>query len=135
MDDLILKKVVKFITPCIQLFGIYIIMYGHISPGGGFAGGTIIASSLVLQHITFGKNDMHFIFRKEKALKLISFSLILYSLIKGYSFFGGQFHLPHPPVGVPGNLLSGGFILPLNILIGLTVSSTFYIIFTLFSNE
>jgi len=135
MDDLILKKIVKFITPCIQLFGIYVIMYGHITPGGGFSGGTIIAASLILQHITFGKNNVHFIFRKEMALKLIGFSLILYSTIKGYSFFGSQFHLPHPPIGVPGNLFSGGFILPLNILIGVTVSSTFYVIFTLFSNE
>ncbi len=135
MNDLILKNIVKFITPCIQLFGIYIILYGHISPGGGFSGGTIIASSLILQHITFGRSSVHTIFRKDRALKLIGFSLILYSLMKGYSFLSSQFHFPHPPTGVPGSLLSGGFILPLNILIGIIVSCTIYIIFTLFANE
>ncbi len=135
MHDLILKNIVKFITPCIQLFGLYIILYGHISPGGGFSGGTIIASSLILKHITFGQSSIPSIFRKDSALKLIGFALILYSLMKGYSFLGSQFHFPHPPTGVPGNLFSGGFILPLNIIIGTIVSATIYNIFTLFVNE
>lgn len=133
MDSLILKQVVKLIAPCIQLFGIYVIIYGHISPGGGFAGGTIIAASIILQHITFGKSYVDAFLKESRALKLICLSLILYGLLKSYSFLGDTFHLPHPPTGVPGNVLSGGFILPLNILVGITVTSTIYIIYSLFS--
>ena len=133
MNDMILKHIVKILTPCIQLFGIYVILYGHISPGGGFAGGTIIATSLVLNHITFGKNSLKF--NQDKALKFICTSLILYGLLKGYSFLADQFHWPHAPTGTPGSLLSGGFIMPLNILIGIVVCSTIYIIYDLLSQD
>lgn len=135
IDSLILKQIVKFITPCIQLFGIYVIIYGHISPGGGFAGGTIIAASFILQHITFGQSYIDFFLKESTALKLICCSLTLYGIIKGYSFLSGTFHFPHPPTGTPGNILSGGFILPLNILVGIIVTCTIYIIYSLFSKE
>lgn len=135
MNDTILKQVVKIIAPCIQLFGIYVILYGHISPGGGFAGGTIISASFILQHITFGKAYADSLLNEGRALKLISISLIAYGVLKAYSFFGDYFDLPHTPTGIPGNIFSGGFILPLNILIGIIVTSTIYILYSLFSNE
>lgn len=133
MNNMILKHIVKLLTPCIQLFGIYVILYGHISPGGGFAGGTIIATSLVLNHMTFGKDSLKL--NQDKALKLICTSLIFYVLLKGYSFFADQFHWPHAPAGTPGSLFSGGFIMPLNIIIGIVVCSTIYIIYDLLSQD
>lgn len=135
MNNIILRQITKIITPCIQLFGIYVILNGHISPGGGFAGGTIMASSFILLHITHGKIYVENIFSFEKALRLISVSLILYGLIKGYSFLSYDLHLPHPPTGIPGHILSGGFILPLNILVGITVTSTIYILYSLFADD
>ncbi|PKM70436.1 MAG: sodium:proton antiporter, partial [Firmicutes bacterium HGW-Firmicutes-18] len=54
MDDLIVKNITKIVTPFIQLYGIFIILHGHISPGGGFAGGAIIGASLILYTLAFG---------------------------------------------------------------------------------
>ncbi len=122
------------LIPCIQIFGIYIIFYGHLSPGGGFAGGTIIGTSFILYRIIYGKK---FTDKKLPYSKLITYlcgAIMFYGLLKGYSFITGGNHLdlPQPSLGTPGNILSGGFLLPLNILVGLIVAITIYFFFTLF---
>ncbi|MBU3113541.1 hydrogen gas-evolving membrane-bound hydrogenase subunit E [Clostridium lacusfryxellense] len=130
----ILKEVSKVLIPCIQIFGIYIIFYGHLSPGGGFAGGTIIGTSFILYRIVYGKK---FTDKKLPYSILINYlcgAIIFYGLLKGYSFITGGNHLdmPQPGLGTAGNILSGGFLLPLNILVGLIVAITIYFFFTLF---
>ncbi|MEK6264768.1 MAG: MnhB domain-containing protein [Clostridium sp.] len=129
-----LKQVSKVLIPCIQIFGIYIIFYGHLSPGGGFAGGTIVGTSLILYRIIYGKKFTDVKIPFAKLLTYICGAIILYGLLKGYSFITGGNHLdlPQPGIGTPGNILSGGFLLPLNILVGLIVAITIYFFFTLF---
>ena len=39
----IVKTVVRFTMGIIIIFGAYIVIYGHLTPGGGFAGGVILA--------------------------------------------------------------------------------------------
>ncbi len=46
--DVIIKVVCRSLVPFIQLFGLYVVMHGHSSPGGGFQGGVILAASFVL---------------------------------------------------------------------------------------
>jgi multicomponent Na+:H+ antiporter subunit B len=130
----ILKEVSKVLIPCIQIFGIYIIMYGHLSPGGGFAGGTIIGTSFILYRVIYGKNFTDKLLPYSKLITFLCGSIMFYGLLKGYSFITGGNHLnlPQPSLGTPGNILSGGFLLPLNILVGLIVAITIYFFFTLF---
>jgi len=52
----IVKTVTKLTLGFILLYGIYITLSGHISPGGGFAGGVIIALSFVHVMLAFGKD-------------------------------------------------------------------------------
>lgn len=134
LESTILKQVSKVLIPCIQIFGIYIIFYGHLSPGGGFAGGTIMGTSLILYRIIYGKKFTDIKISFAKLTTYICGAMILYGLLKGYSFITGGNHLelPQPGIGTPGNILSGGFLLPLNILVGLIVAITIYFFFTLF---
>ncbi len=53
-EDVLIKTITRILIPPIQLFGLYVIMHGHISPGGGFQGGVIIASSFILYTLAFG---------------------------------------------------------------------------------
>lgn len=46
--DVIIKVVCRGLAPFIQLFGLYVVMHGHSSPGGGFQGGVALAASFVL---------------------------------------------------------------------------------------
>ena len=132
-SDSILQKVTFFLFPIIVIFGIYVILNGHISPGGGFSGGAIIGAALILYTNAYGFEKTENFFT-EKTYKYVSFSaLTFYCLAKSYSFYTGAHHLESRiPLGVPGAILSSGLILPLNICVGLVVACTMYAFYALF---
>lgn len=132
-QDSILQKITAILFPVIVIFGIYVILNGHISPGGGFSGGAIIGAGLILYANAFGFEKLSRFFT-EKTYKLISFSaLTFYCLAKSYSFFTGANHLDSGiPLGNPGAIISSGLILPLNICVGMVVACTMYAFYTLF---
>lgn len=131
-DD-ILQMGARILVPVIMLFGIYIILNGHLSPGGGFSGGAIIGAGLILYLNAFGFEKTERFFT-EKTYKVISFgALLFYCLAKSYSFYTGAHHLESGiPLGTPGAIISSGLILPLNICVGLVVACTMYAFFALF---
>ncbi|MEG1781927.1 MAG: hydrogen gas-evolving membrane-bound hydrogenase subunit E [Oscillospiraceae bacterium] len=132
--DPIVKNIAKFIIPFLLIFGIYIVLNGHLSPGGGFSGGAIMGASLILYSSAYGYRKISKVVT-EKLIKRITFcSLIFYACAKGYSFFTGANHLlTGIPLGTPGAILSSGLILPLNICVGLIVTCTMYSFYSLFS--
>lgn len=132
-NDKILQTVAMVLVPFIILFGIYVILNGHLSPGGGFSGGAIIGAGLILYLNAFGFEKTERFFTA-KTYKWISFSaLSFYCIAKSYSFYTGAHHLESGiPLGTPGNILSSGLILPLNICVGLVVACTMYAFFALF---
>ncbi len=132
-NDLILQKAARILVPIIVLYGIYVILNGHLSPGGGFSGGAIIGSGLILYLNAYGFEKTEKFFTS-KVYKIISCgSLTFYCLAKSYSFFTGANHL-HSIIspGTPGMILSAGLILPLNICVGLVVSCTMYSFYAFF---
>ncbi|MDK2920013.1 MAG: multicomponent Na+:H+ antiporter subunit [Candidatus Petromonas sp.] len=134
MNNVILRETGRIVIPFIQIFGIYVIFFGHLSPGGGFAGGTILGSSLILYRIIFGREKIKEKLSYKRLMMMICSALIFYGALKGYSFITGGAHIyaPQIPLGTPGKILSGGYLLPLNIAVGIVVSVTIYLFFTLF---
>lgn len=132
-DDTILQKVTFVLFPIIVIYGIYVILNGHLSPGGGFSGGAIIGAGLILYVNAFGFEKTEKFFT-EKTYKWISFgSLSFYCLAKSYSFFTGANHLESiVPLGNAGDIISSGLILPLNICVGLVVACTMYAFYAMF---
>lgn len=132
-NDAILQAAAKVLVPVIIIFGIYVILNGHLSPGGGFSGGAIIGAGLILYLNAFGFQKTEKLFT-EKTYKWISFgALTTYCLAKSYSFFTGANHLEsHIPLGTPGHILSSGLILILNICVGLVVACTMYTFYVMF---
>lgn len=130
--DVVLIEISKLMIPIIQIFAIYISLNGHLSPGGGFAGGAILGCSFIITHLVFGKTYIRRLLNEKTIIQGISIPLVLYGLLKGYSFLSYDFHLPHVPIGTPGKILSSGLILPLNIILLFVVSLVMYLIFSLF---
>ena len=116
-----------------MLFGIYVILNGHLSPGGGFSGGAIIGSGLILYQNAFGFKKAKLLFN-EKTYKTISAcALLTYGLCKTYSFYTGANHIESIiPLGIPGHILSSGLILVLNICVGMVVACTMYTFYVMF---
>lgn len=131
--DTILQTIASVLVPIIIIFGIYVILNGHLSPGGGFSGGAIIGAGLILYLNAFGFKKTEKFFT-EKTYKWISFSaLTFYCVAKSYSFYTGAHHLESGiPLGTPGAILSSGLILPLNICVGMVVACTMYAFYALF---
>ena len=132
-NDLILQTAARILVPVILLFGLYVILNGHISPGGGFSGGAIMGAGLILYLNAFGfqKTERFFTYRTFRVITTCS--LLTYAGLKSYSFFTGANGIESGvPLGVPGAILSSGFILPLNICVGLIVMCTMYAFYTLF---
>ncbi len=132
-NDRILQGSAMVLTPIILLFGIYVILNGHLSPGGGFSGGAIISAGLILYLNAFGFDKAGRFFTY-KTFTWVSFcALMFYGLAKTYSFYCGANHLESGiPLGIPGSILSSGLILPLNIAVGMVVTCTMYIFYALF---
>jgi multisubunit Na+/H+ antiporter MnhB subunit len=131
--DPIVRSVCKFLVPLILVFGIYILLNGHLSPGGGFSGGAVLGAGLIIYAMVWGEEKASKIIT-EKRIKIITLcSLGFYCLAKSYSFFTGANHL-HSIIspGTPGRILSAGLILPLNVAVGFVVCCTMYSFYMFF---
>lgn len=130
--DTVLQICSYAVIPIIFVFGIYIILNGHISPGGGFSGGAVLGAGLILYLNAFGFEKTER-FMNSTSIKWITFvSLLVYCLAKSYSFFTGANGLEsHIPLGTPGAILSSGLILILNICVGCVVACTMYSFYAL----
>lgn len=132
-NDIILQTAARILVPPIFIFGIYIILAGHLGPGGGFSGGAVIGAGLILYLNAFGfaKTERFF---TAKTYRIMSFgALACYSLAKSYSFYTGANGIESViPLGTPGAILSSGLILLLNICVGVVVAGTMYTFYCMF---
>ena len=132
-NDVILQRAAFILVPLILVFGVYIVLNGHLSPGGGFSGGAVLGSGLILYLNAFGFAKTERFFTEKVYRRVTLCALTFYCLAKSYSFFTGANHLESGiPLGTPGAILSSGLILPLNICVGLVVMCTMYAFYTLF---
>ena len=131
--DIILQNVARVVVPMIFLFGLYILLNGHLSPGGGFSGGAVIGAGLILYNAAFGFRATRRFF-DEKVYDIIKVgSLCLYALIIAYYLFTGANGIASiVPLGKLGAIISSGLILPINLLVGLEVACTMYAFYALF---
>ena len=132
-NDAILQGAAFVLCPIIFIFGIYIMLNGHLSPGGGFSGGAITGAGLILYVSAFGFKKAQRFFDEHiyKIAKITA--LCMYGLIGTYFYMTGANGIEnHIPLGIPGRILSGGIILPIDICVGIEVACTMYAFYALF---
>lgn len=139
MNDVIVKSITKIIIPFAQVYGIFIILHGHISPGGGFSGGALIGSTLILYTLVFGLHKGEKKFSHKTSEVAESGGIFIYVIVGLIGLvFGGSFLTNVAagfPVGTPGDILSGGMIPILMIGIGIKVASTMISLFHILIEE
>lgn len=139
MRDFILKRMAALILPFIFLYGFYVILHGHISAGGSFAGGIIVGLSFVayatIYGIEAGRNKL-----SEKALDHIeSYATLWYGImglvgiVKGVPFLANKLAGVSP--GTPGTLLSGGLISLIAFGVGVRVAGTVITLFFMMMSD
>lgn len=129
----IMRMVAGILLPCLLLYGAYVLLNGQISPGGGFSGGAVLGSGMMICAAAYGFKTSDRIITKRASNLIAFFALGFYSFAKGYVFFTGANGIEnHIPKGTPGAILSGGLILPLDIAVGLVVACTMFGFYSLF---
>ncbi len=132
-SDLILRKAAKLLVPLAFIFGLYVILNGTSSPGGGFSGGALMGAGLILSSTAFGFSRTERFFGDEMYHVVKTVCLTVYALLMAYFIFmGANGWDDHVWLGVPGGIISGGLILPINIAVGFEVACTMYCFYALF---
>jgi len=121
--SLIVKNITRLVAGFIAIFGVYTVFYGHVSPGGGFAGGVILAGALVLIVLAFGEEFSrkvlpHGVAQTSDALGAMSFLLVAL-----FGYMAGGFFVNFLPRGEPCTLFSAGTIPISNLAIGVKVGA------------
>jgi multicomponent Na+:H+ antiporter subunit B len=119
--SIIVKTASRILFPMIFLFGVYVFIHGHLTPGGGFQGGAIIATAYLMMFISYKEFKInHSIFKSIESLSGLAFvSIGLIGLIG----FGVFLKLDLIPMGVFNTLFSAGLIPIVYIVVGFKVGS------------
>ena len=128
--SLIVKIITRKLFPFILLYGCYLISHGHLSPGGGFQGGVIFGSALILLGLVEGIKLTEKRFREDLLSLVKNIGMVLF-ISFGFIgiFFGYYFLSDFLPRGEVGTVPSAGLILLLNLTIGLMVGTGIAVIF------
>lgn len=120
--EVIIPSCGSLVIPITLILGAYIILHGHLSPGGGFQGGVILAGAISIYFISFGSEKVLKTFHLNR-LKVsediggIAFLLIAsLGIIYGAAFFGNVIWK-----GTLGKLFSSGTIFLMNFAVGYKV--------------
>jgi multicomponent Na+:H+ antiporter subunit B len=127
--SIIVKTVTRLTVWLILLYGIYIILHGHISPGGGFAGGVIIALSFMHLMLAYGKEMVLQTVSQRLAEIWEGIGALLFLIIALLGVTVGPFFANFLPRGTPFHLFSAGAIPLSNIAISLKVWAGLFAIF------
>ncbi|MBU7014275.1 MAG: hypothetical protein HXS52_10070 [Theionarchaea archaeon] len=124
--SVIVKSITRVVFPLAFVYGVYIFVHGHLTPGGGFQGGTIIASSIILLYLGFGtlRIPESVMTALESVAALCFIGLGCIGILKGGNFLWNAVGL-----GQPGTLLSAGILGPIYIAIGVKVGTELTAIF------
>lgn len=121
-----IKTVTMGLVGPLVVFGLYIVLHGQLTPGGGFQGGVILATAPLLVYLagdleTFKKITSHSLVEIGEALGIAGYVGIGLAGL----FLSGSFLLNVLPLGKTGSVLSSGTIFALNICSGLAVTGGF----------
>jgi len=130
----IVRRSMAFVIPLIILYASSIVLMGHLSPGGGFQGGTVLATASICFCVVYGSSfeaaRIHPWIKEtlESTGCLFFAGLGLIGLCTGAGFLANG--AAGFPLGTQGTFISGGSIPLLNMAVGMKVgaglSSLFY---------
>jgi energy-converting hydrogenase B subunit I len=130
----IVRTMADLMYPFIFIFGWYVILHGHLTPGGGFQGGAVVATGAALAIVAFSYQEISGMIRKvilmfqESAGLFLFIVVALAGMVLGFPFFynwlansGSLFGMTVPVGPNPGELNTAGFLPLMNIAVGIEV--------------
>jgi multicomponent Na+:H+ antiporter subunit B len=131
-----LRALALGLIPSIIALGVYIVVHGQITPGGGFQGGVILGTAplgafIAGRYLRMKAIAPHLVIEWGDALGAAGYGLLgLSGLV-----FAGMFLKNSLPLGIPGHLLSAGQMDVASVCVGLEVSGAFLVAWTQFLDQ
>ena len=100
-DSIIIQTLGRFIIPVVQIFGLYVLFFGQYGPGGGFVGGVILGTGMILSVLIFG----HDASRSQYARNILhadGVGMLIYAGVGGLCMIGGGEFLNYADLEIPG---------------------------------
>ncbi len=128
----IVRTQTNFLYPLILIFGFYVVAHGHLTPGGGFQGGAVIATGIALVVVAYGYESIKKWIKKTRLTAAEGIGLLAFIITAicgiGTSFFynwlanSGLLFGDRVPYGInPGNLNTAGVLPIMNLAVGIEV--------------
>jgi len=108
---------IRIICPVLLLFGFYIMLNGHVSPGGGFQGGVILASFFICRYMISDIYDIP-VGKAVKLEKIIYIGIVILGML--FIFFAAEINVP---------VIKTVYLILINLFIGMKVACGFFVIF------
>jgi multicomponent Na+:H+ antiporter subunit B len=124
------------LIPPTVLFGLYVIAHGHLTPGGGFQGGVVLATGVLLIYLAGEFDDFHGLFteaalERTEAVGAAGFVAIgLLGVAVGTSFLDNVF-----PLGKTGTIFSAGTVPLINLSVGVEIAAGLVLLLTTFLHQ
>jgi multisubunit Na+/H+ antiporter MnhB subunit len=134
MMSVIVRTAASVLLPILLVYGAYIVANGHLTPGGGFQGGVVIATGFILVLLGFGKKSEE-VFKEARLGLAENAGSIMYVSVGFIGVLAGSMFLQNNgvfPLGNVGDLFSAGFMPLLNFAIGAKVTAGIAVIALLF---
>ncbi|MCX8081959.1 MAG: cation:proton antiporter [bacterium] len=129
----IVQGIARIVFPFIVLYGLSLVLYGHITPGGGFSGGVVLTGGVVLLLLAFGKEYVFRFLPINVTKSLDSAGALGFLAVAISGLAGGVFFYNLLPKGNMFKLWSAGTIIISNIMIGLKVASALFVAIAILS--
>jgi multicomponent Na+:H+ antiporter subunit B len=131
-----LRAMVVALIPAVIAIGVYIVVHGQLTPGGGFQGGVILAAGplpvfVAGRYLRMKRIAPHQVVELGEALGAAGYALVGVSGL----VFVGIFFKNFLPLGIPGHLLSGGQMDVASVFVGLEVSGAFLVAWSEFLDQ
>ena len=129
--SIVVRTVARWVVAFIFLYGLYIVAFGHLSPGGGFAGGVILACAFVLELMAWGKESAVSALPFRIAKRLDSTGALLFLALAATGLLAGTFFINFIQKAAPGRplaLFNGGIIPLSNLAIALKVCTSLFLV-------
>lgn len=138
-DDLITVMTARLVTPVLQVFALYVVAHGHLSPGGGFQGGVMLGASFILIALTHGLPEALRRLPENRAILLAGVGIVIYAgtgLL--CQFLGGNFldyHMLTKILPRDAAMARSDAILIVEIGVAFTVSASMFLIYANLSSR
>ena len=134
-DYIVLRVIVKFVTPFILIYGFYIQLHGKYSPGGGFQAGVIVSAALILNSMLIGSKSINKFINIEELKVLSCLGVLIYTFVGLWGIFLGGNYLDYSVLNSDVILGQKIGITIIEICVGITVFAVMMMLFLLFANR